>query len=214
MWFQGNSAGGNGGGSVFFGEDGNIYFQNSVMFHNGDESGTDQNVIYVRDAIFNFTQGSVVDNSVSLSLIDVIDTVGETLTVTNSIFHNSDQIPVMNLEGSEGSFLSFYCMIVHEQESFAGLGSVINVATGDPVFFNRTAGDLNLYSESVLGVDRCQAEGSPIPAYDLSLFSRGVDINGLGNDDNPFIHDIGAIEYQGSDELLDVIFKTSFEPIF
>ncbi|MGJ8663848.1 MAG: hypothetical protein ACSHWU_09365 [Marinicella sp.] len=214
-WFENNGVGGGDGrGAVWFAEGDDIYIQNSVLYKNGDLSGDDRNILDVWHSEFHLTQSTVVDNSVASVLIRANDDFDEEFLVTNSIIHNNDGVPVMNLEGDEEAFLSFNCLLVHEQTSFAGLGSVINVVTADPQFLNRAGGNLNLYSNSLQAIDRCQAAGAPQPNYDLNLTFRQFDVIDMGNDGNDFIFDIGAIEYQGNDDYVDVIFKNSFEPIF
>ncbi|MGJ8663847.1 MAG: hypothetical protein ACSHWU_09360 [Marinicella sp.] len=214
-WFEGNHlSDSNGRGTVIFSEADKVFIQNSVMYANNDVAGEDQNVIDTFFTDFEMNQSTLVDNDINQAVVRVWDVDEDDFIIQNSIIHNQGDDLTVLLEGDGNEFLSFNCMVVHEQLSFTGLGSVINVAQADPHFFDRSAGDFNLYSESVAAIDRCQPVGLPIPTYDLNLTQRDVDVVGMGNDESAFTVDIGAIEYQGSDDLLDVIFKTSFEPIF
>ena len=212
-WFEGNSLGGNDRrGSVLFAESGSTLIRNTVMYQNGHGSGTDRNVLDVFSGDFNMYHVTIVDNLFADQMIRVYDTDTDEFNIANSILHDVNGLPVFNLQGGD-MFYAFSCLIVHEQVSFAGLGSAINVQQGEPNFFNRTVGDFNLYSASNLAVDQC-AEVLGMPDFDLNLSFRDIDVFGMGEDESLFIHDMGAIEYQGDDDLLDVIFSDGFNPMF
>jgi len=213
-WFEGNYAGGNGNGrgAVAFIESSDAAIQNSVMYQNGIETGQDRNLLDFWYSETHFRFNTIVDNNALIdAVIRLVDDGGEDFVINSSIIHESSGVPVLYLQGdvAETDF-NFNCMLVHEDASFTGFGSTINVTVGDPMFFNRAGGDFNLYSGSVLALDQCGGGGSVPPDYDLNLNARGFDFSQVGNDFIGYF-DIGAIEFQGSDMNLDIIFANGFD---
>ncbi|WP_395376997.1 hypothetical protein [Marinicella sp. W31] len=212
-WFEGNHAGGDGSGlgAVLLVENTDVNIENSVMHKNGFVTGEDRNILHfsANGEGINMRFNTLVDNN---NVTDaIIHLLGDGFNIRNSIVHQTNDAPVLTIQGSIPEF-GFNCMLVHEDASLTGLGggSIFATTVGDPVFYNREAGDFNLYSESLLALDQCSAGPVPPPDFDLNLNTRGLDFNQVGNDFFGF-YDIGAIEYQGSDLNLDIIFADGFD---
>ena len=212
-WFEGNHAGGDGSGlgAVMLIESTVTTIENSAIHNNGFVTGEDRNILdfELSGEAIDMRFNTIVDNN---SVIDaLIDVSGDGLNIRNSIVHQTNDVPVLHFQGSASEF-TFDCLLVHENASFTGLGvgSISATTVGDPVFFNRAAADFNLYSESVLALDQCATGGTPPPEFDLNLNARGLDFIQVGNDFVAY-YDIGAIEYQGSDINLDIIFTDGYD---
>ena len=211
VWFENNSAS-EGQGAVIrhqgqFGE--GLWIENSVMYENGTASGQDESIIRSNFSDVNMRFNTLVDNSMSQHIVELIGAMGHDLNLYNNIIHNDNGGEVLALAAVGGvPNITVGCVLVHDDSTLPAVAT--GVFVGDPNFYNREEGDLHLTSDSHLAVDKCIIAPDAV-SVDVDREDRIHDVPGMGNDLSLGIVDIGADEFSGNDIDLDIIFTDGFD---